>query len=380
MSCVVDIKPVNDKALRRAFLELPYNLYKDMPNWRAPLRFERAAQFSDKNPGRAGFDIECFLAMRGGQVVGRIAAFINPLHRQQHKDDAGHFGYFDCVAEADVAAALLQAAEQWLRSKGAKRMIGPVQWSLNEECGLLIDGFDTPPVVMMPHGRPDYKNYMDQGGFSKATDLLAFQSDLTQAFPRAPEDQRILNMAKADTDVKVRKIDMKNYEAEIALAMSIFNDAWHDNWGFVPFTSAQVEHIAKDMRPLIDPDLFLFGEIKGEAVSFVTIIPDINEAAAGLNGRLLPFGWAVFLYRLKIKGVNQSRLPLMGLRRAWHHKRKGFWAMITMNETALVTAYEKGFTHCELSWILEDNKSMITICEHGKADVYKTYRMYEKTL
>jgi len=175
-------------------------------------------------------------------------------------------------------------------------------------------------------------------------------------------------------------VNLKDFKSEVRLSMEVFNDAWSDNWGFIPFSDDQIDHMAKDMKPLIDPDLYLIGEIDGNPEAFITMIPDINMAAHGLNGRLLPFGFAKFLYRLKYKGVHQARIPLMGLRKHWHNKRQGLALIAQLCETVFDNARTKGFTHCELSWILEDNPSMIRICEQASAQKYKTYRMYEKQL
>lgn len=375
------IIPVETNAHLREFLNLPYDLYRDHPNWRAPLRFERKAHISPKkNPSLLAIQDQKFLAMRGTSCVGRVAAFINEAHRLHHKDGAGHFGFLDFEDHGDTGAALLGAAEAWLTKQGAKKMVGPSNWSVNEETGLLVDGFDTPPVILMPYGRPHYQSVLENAGLEKAVDLYAFQAALHEGYPRPRQTQTMVKLAEQDKRVSFRKVDLSKFEDEVALSMKIFNDAWADNWGFIPFSDHEIKHMASEMKPLINPDLYLIGEIDGEPAAFITMIPDVNMAAHGLNGKLLPFGFAKLLYRLKIKGVTQARIPLMGLRQKWHNKRQGIALIAKLCETVFASARDKGYTHCELSWILEDNASMIRICEQASAKKYKTYRMYEKQL
>lgn len=377
----IDIVKADTGQAENAFLELPYLLYKDEPTWRAPLRFERKEQFSPKkNPALEQITRQLFLAKQNGAVVGRIAAFVNHAHQIYHNDGAGHFGYFDCTADPEVGAALLSAARDWLIMQGCKKMVGPAQWSVNEECGLLIAGFDTPPVVMMPYGRTDYQAMVEAAGLIKATDMFAFQADLNAGYPRPKQTQMMVRLSERDKDIVVRPMRSNKFMDEVQIVMDIFNDAWSENWGFVPFSQDQIVHMAKEIRPLMFKEGLWIGEIKGEAVAYIWMIPDLNEATAGLEGKLLPFGWATLVNRLKIKGVKQARIPLMGLRKQWHNTRKGLAIVAQLSETVFEAGRKKGFTHCELSWILEDNASMIRICEQASAKPYKTYRMYEKAL
>ena len=365
----------------RQFLRLPYELYREDPQWRAPLRFERKMHLDpNKNPTLKTISDQKFLALRGGKFVGRIAACINSAHHDRHQDGAGHFGLFDCEDKAETGEALLTAAENWLGKMGARKVIGPCNWSVNEDTGLLVDGFETPPVVLMPYGKPYYQAMVEKAGFEKAIDLYAFQADLHAGYPRPKTTQTMVRLAEQDKRVALRKVNMSIFKTELEMAMDVFNDAWSENWGFLPFTPDQIDHMAKDMKPLIDPDLFLIGEIDGDPAAFITMIPDINTAAHGLDGKLFPFGFAKFLYRLKVKGVKQGRIPLMGLRRHWHNKRQGLAIIAQMCETIFANARAKGYSHCELSWILETNASMIRICEQASAQKYKTYRMYEKQI
>ncbi len=377
----IDIVSAGNPKDEAAFLELPYTLYKGEPAWRAPLRFERKEQFSPKkNPALHHITRELFLAKRGGEIVGRIAAFINHAHEAHHNDGAGHFGYFDCEADPQTGRALMAAAQGWLKAQGCLKMVGPAQWSVNEECGLLVDGFDTPPVVMMPYGRPDYQAMIEAAGLSKATDMYAFQADLNAGYPRPKQTQMMVKLAERDPDIVVRPMRSGKFMDEVQLVMDIFNDAWSENWGFVPFSQDQIEHMAKEIRPIMFKEGLWVGEIKGKPAAYIWMIPDLNEAVAGLDGKLLPFGWATLINRLKVKGVKQARIPLMGLRKEWHNTRKGLAIVAQLCETVFEAGRQKGFTHCELSWILEDNAGMIRICEQASATAYKTYRMYEKEL
>lgn len=377
----LEIKKVKSKADIRQFLNLPYDLYRKDDMWRAPLRFERQDHLSpEKNPTLETISDQKFLAYRGGKCVGRIAAFINSAHHDQHNDGAGHFGFFDCEENEATGLGLLAAAETWLKSMAARKMIGPCNWSVNEETGLLVDGFDTPPVILMPYGRSYYQQRLEKVGFKKAIDLYAFQAELAAGYPRPRQTQTMVRLAEQDKRVSFRTVNMKRFDEEVRTSIDIFNDAWSENWGFLPFTPKQQAHMTKDMKPLIDKDLYLIGEIDGDPAAFITMIPDVNMAAHGLDGRLLPFGALKLLYNLKVKGVKQARIPLMGLRRHWHNKRQGIALIAQLCETIFANARSKGYTHCELSWILETNASMIRICEQASAQRYKTYRMYEKSL
>lgn len=377
----LEIREVRSKADTRQFLNLPYVLYRNDEMWRAPLRFERRNHLSpQKNPTLNTITDQKFLAFRGGKCVGRMAAFINSAHQDQHGDEAGHFGLFDCEDNEATGLALLAAAENWLRNKAVRKIIGPCNWSVNEESGLLVDGFDTPPVIMMPYGKPYYQALFEKTGYNKAMDLYAFQADLFAGYPRPRQTQTLVRLAEQDKRVSFRKVNLKNFATEVETSIDIFNDAWSENWGFLPLTPEQGQHMTKDMKPLVDEDLYLIGEIDGNPAAFITMIPDVNMAAQGLDGRLFPFGALKLLHRLKVKGVTQARVPFMGLRRHWHNKRQGIALIAQLCETVFASARTKGYTHCELSWILETNASMIRICEQASAKRYKTYRMYEKSI
>ena len=378
----IEILPVEGKAMTRRFLAVPDAIYAKDKQWRPQLKFERAAHLNPvKNPGAAKLENrQLFLAVRDGKDIGRIAAFINPAHNSHSKANDGFFGFFDCVADAEVGTALLSAAETWLRERKVDKMIGPAQWSVNEECGLLIEGFNTPPVVMMPHGQAAYQNMIEGQGFAKATDMFAFQAELAAGYPRPKMTQMMVKAANRNKDIVIRPMRPSKFMDDVNIVMDIFNDAWSENWGFVPFSDAQITHMAKEIKPIMFKEGMWVGEYKGKPIAYIWMIPDLNEAIRDLNGSLFPFGWVKLLWRLKVSGVKQARIPLMGLRKDYHNTRTGLSIVAALCETVFEAARQKGFTHCELSWILEDNPGMISICEQASAEAYKTYRMYEKTL
>ena len=381
-SSSVEILPVEGKAMTRRFLAVPDAVYADDVNWRPQLRFERAAHLNPaKNPGAAKLENrQLYLAVRDGKDVGRIAAFINPAHNAQYSAHDGFFGFFDSIADEDIGSALLDAAEKWLKDRKVDKIIGPAQWSTNEECGLLIDGFDTPPVVMMPHGRPAYQSMIEAKGFQKATEMLAFQAELAAGYPRPKMTQAMVKSAERNKDIVIRPMRSSKFMDDVNVVMDIFNDAWSENWGFIPFNDHQIEHMAKEIKPIMFKEGLWVGEYKGDPIAYIWMIPDLNEAIRDIKGSLFPFGWAKLLWRLKVSGVKQARIPLMGLRKDFHNTRTGLSIVAALSETVFEAGRKKGFTHCELSWILEDNLSMISICEQASASAYKTYRMYEKTL
>ena len=377
----LEILEANSKQLVQAFLDFPYALYRGEPNWHPPLRFERKDQLSQKkNPIAAGLDRQLFIAKRGDKVVGRIAGFINKSHQDRYQDGAGHFGYFDCEANPETGTALLSTVETFLKSKKAVKMIGPSSHSTNEESGLLIDGFDTPPVLMMPYGRPDYQGMFESYGLKKAIDLLAYQADLNAGYPRPKMTQSMVAHAKSNPSITFRSMDKSRFRDEVDLAMEIFNDAWSENWGYLPFTNDEINHMAKEMKPLIHADGFRVGMIDGDPAAFIWMIPNLNEAIRDLDGKLFPFGWAKLITRLKVTGVKTARIPLMGIRKKYQTKRVGLAVIASLCEDVFETGRARGYTHCELSWILETNKSMRKICEQASAIPYKTYRMYEKNI
>ena len=381
-NAVFDISSVQTNSDRAAFLELPYRAYRADPNWRAPLRMMQSEQITPaNNPALAQMDHMLFLARRNGEVVGRIAAVVNPRHLERYQDQTGQFGFLDTLQpDPDLVAALLDHAAQWLKDKGMQHMKGPFNFSINEECGLLIDGFDTPPMILMPHGRPDYAPAYEAAGLTKAVDTVAFRYQFKPNHVVPAKIDRIKQAARSFPDLTVRSMNMRNFKAEIALVLDMFNDAWSENWGFIPFNEAQIKIMAKELRPLLNSKSLWIAEYKGEPIAFALFLPDLNELADGLDGKLFPFGWAKLLYRLKIRGPRRARLPLAGLRRKFHKTKHGMFAAIGSFEAAIWAQYEQGVTEIESSWVLEDNTDLIGLCRSYGMEIYKTYRIYETPL
>ncbi len=362
------------------FVALPYRLHRDAPYWRAPLRMERKAQLGGKNPATKAITANFFVARRGAEPVGRIVAFTNAAHDAAHEPGTAFFGYFETIDDTAVSDALLGAAKDWARGQGRTRLRGPAMWSVNEEVGLLVDGYETPPAVMMPFGQPHQLEAVERNGFEKAVDLYAYLADLSDGAPRGRLVESLRAKAAADPGLTWRTLDTSDFLGDVARARDIFNDAWSGNWGFIPFSEEQFVHMAKNMKPIMFKSGFQIGFIDGEPATFIWMIPDINEAANGLDGRLLPFGWAKFLWRIKGKRVTQGRVPLMGLKRKFQKGRRGVALTTQICSDAFDAGQAQGFKTCELSWILEGNRSMTSICDLVGAERYKTYRMVEAQL
>ena len=379
-SLKIEIVSNKDQIIR--FLALPDKIYKDDSSWRPPLKFERKAQINPiSNPSAPSFDNRVlFIATKNGEDVGRIAAFINEDHNKHSKKNDGFFGFFDFFADNLLGQLLLESAENWLKVRGVERIIGPANWSVNEECGLLISGFDTPSVVMMLHGKEEYKGIVEDFGYTKAIDMFAYQAELSAGYPRPKITQMMVKSADRNNDIKVRSMRSGKFRDELNIVMDIFNDAWSENWGFVPFDEAKIEHMANQIRPIMFREGLWIGEYQGKPIAYIWMIPDVNEAIEGLNGSILPFGWLKLFWRLKIRGVKQARIPLMGLRKEFHNTRIGLSLVAKLCETVFEVGRKKGFSHCELSWILENNSGMISICEQASAVPYKKYRMYQKKI
>ena len=370
---------VADAGALDTFIRLPAELYRGHAGFVAPLMMERRESLSPgKNPYFAHATTRFWLAMRGGRAVGRISAQIDRLSLERYGATLGHFGLLDAEDDPATIEALATAAESWLRGQGMDRVRGPFNLSINEECGLLVDGFESRSMMMMGYAPPYLGRLLEGRGYAKAKDLLAYDYDIAEAKPIDPRG--LLKRVTADGRVRVRPIDMKRYRADLSLILDVFNDAWSENWGFLPFTEAEIVHAATSMRPLIRADLVWIAEVDGEAAAMIVCLPNLNEAIADLDGRLLPFGWAKLLWRLKVSGVKSCRVPLFGVRKRYHRSALGAALILVQLEALRVSAAKAGFRHAELSWILEDNAAMRSVIETNGARVYKTYRIYEKSL
>lgn len=371
------IVPVSNKADLAEFIRLPAAIFKDDPQWIPPLFLERKIHLSPKhNPYFQHAKSQSWLAWRGDVPVGRISAQVDQMHLAQHHDATGFFGMLDAEDNQATFAALITTAEQWLAEQGMRRVRGPFNLSINEEMGLLIDGFADPPVFMMSHALPYYRERIEQCGYHKAVDTLAYL--INPNFVAPPVMQRLLKMASER--VTVRTLDRSRFDEEIMLLRDIFNDAWSENWGFVPFTEAEFKELGQNLKFLLHDEYIQIAEVDGEAAGFIIGMPNINEAIRDLKGKLFPFGWLKLIWRLKIKGPASGRVPLMGVRKKFQKTRLGPGLAFLIIDAVRNELHKRGAHRLELSWILEDNAGMRNIIESIGGTAYKRYRVYEREL
>ncbi len=367
---------VTDRKLLDQFIRLPQRLYRDDPNWVCPLYLEQKERFTDKNPFFQHARWQAWVAFRQGRPVGRISAQIDALHQQKFADDTGHFGCLEAENDPELFDALFSHAEQWLKAQGMKRVTGPFNLSINEECGLQIAGFNTPPRIMMVHGHPYYAPAVEAQGFRKAVDLMAYHQHPDFESPKVM--QRLVR--RVAHRVTIRPLNRKHLRAELELMRDIFNDAWSENWGMVPLTQAEFLEVGKTMTLLIDDDFVQIAEVDGQPAAMIVCLPNINEAIRDLDGRLLPLGWLKLLWRLKVRYPKSARIPLMGVRKRYHHTPFGPALSFMITDTLRHAVMARGIREMEMSWILEHNSGMRNIIESLGGVAYKTYRLYEKTL
>lgn len=370
----ITIVPVGDRAGLKRFIRLPARLYANDPHFVPPLEAERLDALSPgKNPYFEHAEAQFFLAVRNGRDVGRISAQVDRLVADPR---VGFFGLIAAEDDPQVFAALFGAAEDWLRARGRTLVRGPFSLSINEETGLLVDGFDSPPMVFMPHDPRYAATHIEALGYAKAKDVLAYLYDAVPGFPE--QMMRLVRRAEG-RGVRIRHIDMSRIEDEFRLVMDIFNDAWSQNWGFVPFTEAELTHMAKGLKPILDPTWTAIAEYQGQAVAFGIALPNLNEVIRDFNGRLLPFNWLKLLLRLK-RGTRTARVPLMGVRRSFAAGLLGGMVPLVIIHSFQRHGVPKGVEQAELSWILEDNLPMRRMIETLGGIAYKTYRVFEKPL
>jgi len=376
-SAPLRIVPVSNKADLAEFIRLPAAVFKDDPQWIPPLFLERKIHLSPKhNPYFQHAKSQSWLAWRGDVAVGRISAQVDQMHLAQHHDATGFFGMLDAEDNQETFAALMTTAEQWLAEQGMRRVRGPFNLSINEETGLLIDGFADPPVFMMSHALPYYREHIEQCGYHKAADTLAYL--INPNFVAPPVMQRLLKMASER--VTVRTLDRSRFDDEIMLLRDIFNDAWSENWGFVPFTEAEFKELGQNLKFLLHDEYIQIAEVDGEAAGFIIGMPNINEAIRDLKGKLFPFGWLKLIWRLKIKGPASGRVPLMGVRKKFQKTRLGPGLAFLIIDAVRNELHKRGAHRLELSWILEDNAGMRNIIESIGGTAYKRYRVFERDL
>ena len=379
MASSVEIRPVSDRKGIEDFLSVPFALYADDPNWIAPLFLERKEHLDPKkNPYFLHAEAQLFVAYDGGRPVGRVSAQIDKLHLERFADATGQFGFLEARDKSEDFALLLNTAETWLAGRGMKRVQGPFSFSINDEMGLLISGFDRPPVIMMGHARPYYQARLEARGYQKAKDVIAYDYDGLQPLRRSL--QAMVEKVKASGELTVRPLSKKNLDRDLPIIIKIFNDAWSENWGFVPMTNEEIAALGKNLKFLVSEGYIAIADYQGEPAAMAVTLPDINDWIRDLNGRLLPFGWAKLAYRLFTAPPKAVRMPLMGVLRKHHGTPAG--AALAMAVIDAVRSYHlgRGTKRAELSWILEDNAPMRRLIEQLGAKPYKTYRIYEKDL
>ena len=372
----VTLEVVTDKQQLGQFLAVPHRIYAADPAWVAPLDFEQRQRFSPKNEFFQHARWRGWVAFKGGVAVGRITAQVDDLHQQQHGDGLGYFGMIEADDDPEVFSALFSAAEDWLREQGMRRVRGPYNLHVNEEVGLLVDGFETPPFVLMGHGMPCYGPRVEEQGYEPVKDLLAYHIKPDFEAPRV-----MTKLAQRVSDrVVVRPLRRKQLEEDAAVMREIFNDAWQDNWGYVPLDAAEWKHTVSTLTSLMPTDYIQIAEYDGEPVAFIVALPNLNEASRDLGGKLLPFGWLKLLWRLKVKHPRTARVPLMGVRTAFQHSRLGPTLAFMVIDAVRKALHQRGVKDVEMGWILEDNDGMRNIIETIGGQAYKRYRMYEKGL
>ena len=368
----MEIAPVTDGRGLERFIAFPYEHYRGDPLWVPQLRMDVRTLLSPaKNPFFQHAQAQCFIAHANGRTVGRIAAIQNDAHTREHGDRVGFYGFFESVDDRTVATALFDAAAAWLRPRGLTVLRGPMSPSINDECGLLVQGFDTPPTLMMSHNPAYYVDLHQRYGFAKAKDLLVYESTTT----RLPERiVRAANVIAQRKGITLRALDMKRFMAEVELVKALYNDAWEKNWGFVPLTEAEIDHLAKQLKPIVVPDLVCFAERAGKVIGFAVALPDLNVALKhNPSGRAFPGILKVLWYARKI---NRLRILLLGVLR--DYRSSGVDAL--MYHWIWTKGIGHGFTWGEGGWILEDNAAMNNAAVQLGFRPYRTYRIYDKPL
>ena len=373
----VTVTPVSGRRELDAFIKLPFNLYRNDPNWVPPLLFRERQRFDPKtNPFLQHADAQLFLAHHDGQTVGRISAQVDHEHNRYHEERTGFFGFFESEDDPDIARALFDAAGGWLRERGMEAVRGPLSFSINQEVGLLIEGFDMPPMVMMAYSRSYYGRLIEGAGYEKVKDLYAWRYDSATVPAKA---HRAVEELRRRPDITIRTVNKSRFEEEIATILDVFNSTWSDNWGFVPVTPAEARHLAEELRQIADTNLIIVVEVAGKTAGVILAVPNINEAIHDLNGRIFPFGWAKLLWRLKVSHIKTGRLMIFGIKEEYRTRRYLAMAYLLCDEIYR-RAREGGYHWSEFSWTLEDNTAVSTMIRNVGCRKYKTYRIYEKPL
>lgn len=380
----ITIHPVQSSSEKGEFVDLAYRLNRDDPYWVPPLRGDAMDLLTPgKNPWFGHGHAQYFLARRGGKVVGRISAHIDTLALQQPVEqgmgpDTGNFGLFEAEDEA-VAKALFDTAEQWLRDQGMTRVLGPLSLSIWDEPGLLIQGFDNSPTVMLGHNRREYQGWIERAGFHPVKQMFNYGVPITEGFP--PIVQRIVSAGEKNSRIRIRRVVKANFDAEAHIILNILNDAWADNWGFVPLSDDEIAHVGKKLKPLVFEDLIRIAEVDGEPVAFMIVLPNLNEKLINMGGSLFPFNWAKLLWWLRKPKSRVLRVPLMGVVQRLQNSRMASTLAFMMIEYIRRDGIAKfGAQEGDIGWVLDDNQGMKAVADAIEAKVNRVYQMYEKPL
>ncbi len=374
----VVVKPVCSKRDLKRFIRFPWKIYRNDPAWVPPLLMEEKKRLDrNKHPFFEHAEAELFLAYRNGELVGRVSAQIDHLHNETHKEKTGFFGFFECIDDAQVAETLLDQAAAWLQERGMSQIRGPFSFSINEEAGLLVDGHEHPPSVLMGHHRPYYETLLKDWGLNKLMDLYCWSYDSAQPIPA--EVLEIAEEVRKYPGLTIREVNRKTLNEDVKIIFDVFNSAWRHNWGFVPLTQAELDQVTKDFKMILEPKLALIAEVNGEPAAIALALPNINDAIKDLNGRLFPTGAFKLLYRLKRNKIKSARLILLGIKKEFRGDILGGLSILLyseMHRRSQVLGHWGG----ELSWTLEDNQKINVGIQMMGGECYKTYRIFEKAL
>jgi hypothetical protein len=373
----VEIRELSQGGKLQDFLGVVDYIYRDDPNYVRPLDLEVKSRISRSSPFFEHAEGAFFVAYRNGWCVGRCSAQIDHEHLQRYKDDTGFFGFFDTVDDPEVAKALMDAARRWLSDRGMKKIRGPFTLNINDESGCLVDGFDTPPMVMMPHHKAYQGKLIESTGLTKRKDLYAWRYSTGDTPARV---QKAHADIEAMPEVYSRHVDPKEMERDVRLVMDVYNDAWNENWGFVSLTEKELAKMAQDFKLILDPAITYIAYVRGEPAAVALAVPNLNEAIGDLKGRLFPLGAAKLIYRMKVRGIGSARLIILGIRKKFRAERKYAGLSLYLYHKLNESGRRNGYNWGELGWTLEDNGPVNAGIRLMGGKIYKTYRVYEADL
>ena len=367
---------VSDRSNIRKFVKVPWEIYKNDPAWVPPLIAERMGFLSPKHPYFEHAQARFWIAYDNGRAVGRISAQFDQIKPSAGQSNIGYFGMFECIDDDNVASQLFECAETWLSGFGCELIRGPFSLSINQESGLLVDGFDTPAFIMMGHAKKYFQTLVAHSGYKKAKDLYAWFNRTD--FVNPPAMKRIID--RYSDRVIVRKLDKNNVDHDLKIMREVFNNSWANNWGFLSFTEKEFDHLGREMLQLIPADLFQIAELDGKPAGMIVMLPNFNEITKDLNGRLFPLGIFKFLWRLKFSSPTTGRAALLGIKQEYQNLLMGSALVFMLIRKIQVMSLNAGLAKHEMSWVLEDNTRLNKILESLGGARYKTYRIFEKSL